>query len=49
LARHLLTRTGAQPQCAEELLVAARECPDFLEANLIPGKGNASVLEIVVS
>ncbi len=49
LARHLLTRTGAQPQSADELLAAARECSHFLEANLIPGKGNASTLEIVVT
>ncbi len=49
LARHLLTRIGTEPKSAEELLVAARECPDFLEVNLIHGKGNASTLEIVVS
>lgn len=48
LARHLLTRDGAEPKTAQELLEAARECGHFIEANLLPGKGNASTLELVV-
>lgn len=49
LARHLLTRAGAQPSTAKELLAAAQEHPDFLEASLHHTKGNAYTLEIVVA
>lgn len=48
LARHLLTRQGQAPTNAQELLEAAREHQGFVEVNLLPGKGNASTLEIVV-
>lgn len=51
LAGHLVSRTGPEPRTSAEVLAATHELvgSDLLAAQLLPGAGNAQILELIVS